>query len=107
MDTELIERMENRIVERDLELIEKIEKFNDSTNGKNGYIRDSDTILKDLVDECDFEFSGISQDIFCIYKRSHDKAAVRQMFFEFTGVDFEEYLEKCVKESSIYEKNSK
>jgi len=34
---------------------------------------DSDTILKDIMDESDFEFSGISLDIFEIYKGSRIK----------------------------------
>lgn len=101
MNTDKIERTELEIFENDLRMIREIEGINESMDGKTGILYDSDTVLKDLVDDCSFEISGLSQDLFNIYKRSHDKASVRQMFLLFTGVQFEEYLEKCVKESGI------
>ena len=101
MNTDKIERTELEIFENDLRMIRKIEGINESMEDKSGCIIDSDTILKDLVDENDLEFSGFSQDVFNIYKRSHDKAAVRQLFYEFTGMEFNEYLEKCIEESGI------
>lgn len=78
------------------EKIRQIELLNSST--PNGMIIDSDTILADLLQDVDNEVSGFSQDIFNIYKRSKDKDAVKQMFFEFTGTEFDDYLDKCVKE---------
>ena len=78
------------------EKIRQIELLNSST--PNGMIIDSDTILADLLQDVDNEVSGFSQDIFNIYKRSKDKDAVKQMFFEFTGTEFDEYLDKCMKE---------
>lgn len=74
-------------------LIEEVEKLN--ANTPNGVIVDSDTILVDLIENCDHEFSGISQDIFNIWKQSSDKKSVEQMFYEFTDMEFVEYLEKC------------
>lgn len=78
------------------ELIRKVECLNNAVPE----IRDADTILKDILDEQDqdFEITGIAQDIFNIYKKSTDKTSVKEMFFEFTGVDFDEYLNKCIKE---------
>ena len=61
-------------------------------------IIDSDTILADLLLNVDNEVTGFSQDIFNIYKRSKDKDAVKQMFFEFTDMEFDDYLDKCMKE---------
>lgn len=78
------------------ELIRKVECLNAAV--PDGVIRDADTILKDILDEQDFEITGIAQDIFNIYKKSTDKTSVKEMFFEFTGMDFDEYLNKCVKE---------
>lgn len=78
------------------ELIRKVECLNN--DAPYGVIRDADTILKDILDEQDFEITGIAQDIFNIYKKSTDKTSVKEMFFEFTGVDFDEYLNKCIKE---------
>ena len=79
-----------------LKTIKEVEDLNYDT--PEGIIRDSDTILVDLLNDSDFEFSGISQDIFNIYKKSKDKEAVKEMFFEFVGMEFEEYLVKCLKE---------
>lgn len=78
------------------EMIREVEFLNKDV--PNGMIRDADTILKDILDEQDFEITGMAQDIFNIYKRSTDKTAVKEMFFEFTGMDFDEYLTKCIKE---------
>lgn len=80
------------------ENIKKVEELYQNT--PNGEVIDSDTILKDIMDESDFEESGISLDIFEIYKRSRDKKALRQMFFEFTGIEFSEYLNRCLLETT-------
>lgn len=61
-----------------LKTIKEVEDLNYDT--PEGIIQDSDTILVDLLNEADFEFSGISQDIFNIYKKSKDKEAVRDKF---------------------------
>lgn len=33
-----------------------------------------------------------------IYHKSSDKQAVKEMFFEFTGMEFDQYLMKCSRE---------
>ena len=78
------------------EKIRQVELLNSNT--PDGMIIDSDTILADLLLNVDNEISGFSQDIFNIYKRSNDKDAVKQMFFEFTDTKFDDYLDKCMKE---------
>ena len=50
------------------------------------------------MDEQDFEITGIAQEIFNIYHKSSDKQAVKEMFFEFTGMEFDQYLMKCSRE---------
>lgn len=81
-----------------LEMIKKVEELNNNT--PNGRIVDADTILADIVANCDFEFTGFAQDIFHIWKQSKDKKAVEQMFYEFTDMEFEDYLRKCADEIS-------
>ena len=75
------------------DLIKDVEMLNNNT--PNGRIVDADTILVDLLENSDFSFTGFAQDIFNIWKDSSDKKAVEQMFFEFTDMEFEDYLHKC------------
>ena len=78
------------------ELLHKVEELN--ANVPDGIVKDADTILVDMVQENDFEITGIAQDIFNIWKNSLDKKAVEQMFFEFTDMEFKDFLEKCKEE---------
>lgn len=78
------------------EMIEQVERLNDNT--PDGIIIDADTILVDVLEDADHEFSGFAQDIFSIWQNSSDKKAVEQMFFEFTNTEFSEYLSRCIEE---------
>lgn len=77
-----------------------IEKANELEEIQNnifiGKIKNADTVLVDTLNHQDYEFPGISQDIFNIWKSSSDKEAVEQMFYEFTGLEFNEYLQKAI-----------
>ena len=79
-------------------LIKEVEELNNNT--PDGCIVDGDTILTDLIESNDFELSGMCQDIFNIWKNSTDKEAVEQVFFEFTGIEFVDFLKKCKEEIS-------
>lgn len=72
-------------------LISQVEKLHNNT--PDGVIIDADTILADLVQNNDEWFA---QDIFNIWETSTDKRSVEQMFFEFVGVEFNEYLRRCI-----------
>lgn len=75
------------------DMIEEVERLNDNT--PEGIIRDADTILTDYIDNDDREFPGFAQDIFNIWRDTTDKSAFRKLFYEFTGVEFDEYLMEC------------
>lgn len=92
----------NQMIEK---MLNRVEELNNNT--PNGLIVDADTILVDLVQSEDLEFSGFAQDIFNIYRNSKDKEAVKQMFYEFTGTDFYTYLEKCEAEITRNELDAK
>lgn len=79
-------------------LLKTIKKIEDLNYENKSTTQDPDTILTDLLDKADFKFPGISYDIFNIFEKSKDKEAVKEMFFEFVGVEFEEYLVKCLEE---------
>ena len=74
-------------------LLEEVEKLNNNT--PEGRIIDADTILADLMENVDFEFSGFAQDIFNIWKNSTDRESVEKMFYEFTEIEFNDYLRIC------------
>ena len=78
------------------EMVKEVEKLNNNT--PNGVVSDADTILADIIANCDFEFTGFAQDVFNIWKSSTDKKAVEQMFYEFTDMEFVDYLRKCKEE---------
>lgn len=63
-------------------------------------IIDPDTILADIMEEQDFTFAGFAQDIFNIWKSSNDKKAVEQMFYEFTDISFDQFLRRCINETT-------
>lgn len=77
-------------------------------NTQEGYVQDSDTILKDLVDEAyDGDYTGLSLEIFKTWKTAQndfERKLVEEMFMHFTGWQFKEYLEKCVKVMRYYQK---
>lgn len=78
------------------EMIKEVEKQNSNT--PEGQIVDADTILANLVQNCNHEFTGYAQDIFNIWKESSDKKAVERMFYEFTDLEFDSFLMKCKEE---------
>ena len=49
-------------------------------NTPNGVIHDADTVLKDIMDEADFECSGIAGEIIGIWKKAADKECVEKLF---------------------------
>lgn len=64
-----------------------------------GQIVDSDTILKDLMDNSSFEETGLSTEILDIYLKAKDRESIENLFYTFTGMEFEKYLEKCISET--------
>lgn len=62
-----------------------------------GCIIDSDTILADLLEKCNYQETGLAHEIFDIYKSSADKEAVKKLFYAFTDMEFDSYLGTCIK----------
>lgn len=62
---------------------------------EDGIVFDSDTVLADIMNEISFEETGLAKEIFDIYIRSSDRDSVANLFYAFTGVTLEEYIEKC------------
>lgn len=90
--------------------IESIKEL--AKNTPEGGIIDPDTLLADILDEADHEVSGLAQEIFKIFEKSTDKEAVKALFYTFTGVEFDNFLKRCIKrtsrkEAKIHTRNTK
>lgn len=75
--------------------IQNIKKLDENT--PEGCIIDSDTILADLLEKCNYQETGLAHEIFDIYKSSADKEAVKKLFYAFTDMEFDSYLGTCMK----------
>ena len=75
--------------------IQNIKKLDENT--PEGCIIDSDTILADLLEQCNYQETGLAHEIFDIYKNSADKEAVKKLFYIFTDMEFNSYLGTCMK----------
>lgn len=58
-------------------------------------IRDADTVLKDFMDEADFEETGLGPELIRLWKGSTDKKSIEAVFELFAGRTFQGYLEEC------------
>jgi len=72
------------------------EKSEEVANNAEGQFRDADTLLADCIKESDCEFTGISEDVFNIWKNSTDRTSVEAMFYELAGIEFSDYIELCI-----------
>ena len=82
-------------------LLDAVEKKVFSMHSTNpDAFTDPDTILADLFSKVDMQLTGISEELFNIYRRSGDKQAVKDLFLFFTDISFDEYLQKCIEETA-------
>lgn len=82
-------------------LLDAVEKKVFSMHSTNpDAFTDPDTILADLFSKVDMQFTGTSEELFNIYRRSGDKQAVKDLFLFFTDISFDEYLQKCIEETA-------
>lgn len=67
-----------------------------------GFIEDADTILEDIVSNADLHEVGIGQDLLKIWLNADKsgRTAVEDTFLNLTGVEFPDYVERCVKETT-------
>lgn len=85
---------EERIISNDINYVTEL-----LDNTPDGVIIDADTILADILDSIDAEITGLAKDIFQIWQDAADKKAVEDLFAALTGVSFDEYLERCKRQS--------
>ena len=83
------------------DLLDKIKEAEEKAKDVAGTeaFADADTILRDLMDEQDWEVSGIASDLFERYKRATCKTEVEELFQFFSCMKFKDFVEKCVKET--------
>lgn len=65
-----------------------------------GQIIDADTILADAVEAADFAMTGLGEETIQIWQRSCDRESVEQVFYNLAGIEFETYLDRCIKETT-------
>ena len=98
-DWKIIECDEKETAPDDLlKKINEAEEKADDVAGAEAFT-DADTILKDIMDEQDWEVSGIAIDLFERYKRAICKTEFEELFQFFTCMKFKDFLEKCAKET--------
>lgn len=74
-----------------------------SKNVPDGIVHDADTILADMCEETSMDEPGLAYDVFNTWKAaqtSHERDSIEGMFLIFAGIEFGEYLEKCIKETT-------
>ena len=83
-------------------LVEEVMEL--STKQPDGVkFRDADTILADLIEECDFQVTGIADELLRLYLDAENKEDFKSLFFFMTEKNFEDYLfeSKKVMEENI------
>lgn len=84
-----------------IDISKKVQKVLELQNSTpNGVVFDADTILADLIAAADFEVNGIAAELLSIWDKSKDRASIEQMFCLITGCDFEDYLDRCIAETT-------
>lgn len=64
---------------------------------ESGIIYDSDTVLADIMQNADYEITGLAKEVFEIYKKTSDKEAFENLFYSLSGETFENYIGQCEK----------
>ena len=84
-----------------LKKLEKAERIYQTASDmcqEGGVIYDADSILQDYLMDVE---PGMFEDIGDLYRDSKDKYSFCRLFLELTGATFEEYLDRCIKETCI------
>ena len=82
-----------------MKLAEKAKKVIELQNDTpDGVIHDADTVLEDILDER--EVYGDAEELIGIWQNSSDKDSVAAVFACITGVTFEDYLDRCIAETT-------
>ena len=58
--------------------------------------QDADTVLSDIVSNCDAEELGMGIDALTAWKNSKDRESVEDMFFAITGHTFKDYVDSII-----------
>lgn len=84
-----------------IDISKKVQKVLELQNSTpNGVVFDADTILADLIAAADFEVTGLAAELLSIWDKSEDRASIEQMFCLITGCAFEDYLDRCIAETT-------
>ena len=100
--------IEERVASKAVEPVDEIDELEKlvieakalAKNAPDGFVVDGDTILCDIMEEADFEITGLAADIFDIWLKSSDRKSVEKLFYDLTDVDFEDFVNRCLDETT-------
>ena len=85
-------------VRKRLQRIEFIIKKDQLRN--DGVIQDADTVLADIMENADFEVTGLATEVFGLYKKACEKGVsedFEDLFYALSGETLDNYIERCEK----------
>lgn len=66
----------------------------------DGFVTDGDTLLCDIMENADFEVTGLAADIFNIWLKSSDRLSVEKLFYTLTDTEFEDFVNLCIEKTT-------
>ena len=67
---------------------------------KDTIITDADTVLADLIEQIDPQTTGCGKELLEAYLRTDSKDSFMNCFELITGVSFEEYVDRCIAQTT-------
>lgn len=91
---------ENKKIEG-MTLEEKVNKVLElGASTPDGQIQDADTLLADIIEQADYEVTGLFESIAKTWLKSKDRKGIEGMFYNLMDYEFEDFLDLCIKKTT-------